>query len=128
MERFAVEGLHDIFVGARLERRADMRHVVLGGAEHDLRLIAMAALITGMFQSRSTTSGILASQRDKASWPSPASSTSNSSVSSMCLATLRITLESSTIKQLFIAWSFPASMGTLLNDKGNEELKPPSLR
>src|SRR5579884_1579231 len=41
VERFAVERLHDIFVGARLERRADMRHVVFGGAEHDLRLIAV---------------------------------------------------------------------------------------
>src|SRR6266404_3550341 len=41
VERFAVERLHHIFVGARLERRADVRHVVLGCAEHDLRLIAM---------------------------------------------------------------------------------------
>src|SRR6185369_14752568 len=59
-------------------------------------------LITGMFQSSRTTSGILASQRVRASCPSPASSTSNSRVSRICLATLRITLESSTIKQLFM--------------------------
>src|SRR3954468_11341670 len=68
-------------------------------------------LITGMFQSSRTTSGILASQRDKASWPSPASSTSNSRVSRMCLATLRITLESSTIKQLFMMFAFPLRVG-----------------
>src|SRR5215212_7899008 len=44
VERFAVERLHDIFVSARFERRANMRHVVLGCAEHDLRLVAVAPL------------------------------------------------------------------------------------
>jgi hypothetical protein len=59
-----------------------------------------------------------------ASRPSPASSTSNSSVSRMCRATLRITLLSSTIKQLFML-AFPASASLVSKrDKGNEELKP----
>src|SRR5205823_1544477 len=44
VQRLAVEGLHDIFVRSRFERRADMGHVVLGRAEHDFRLIRMAAL------------------------------------------------------------------------------------
>src|SRR5260221_2753875 len=44
VERLAVEWLHHIFVGARFERRADMRHVVFSCAEHDLRLIAVTAL------------------------------------------------------------------------------------
>ncbi len=44
VERFPIERLHHIFVGARFEGRANMRHVVLGGAEDDLRLIAVAAL------------------------------------------------------------------------------------
>ena len=35
-----VEGLHDVFVRAGAERACDMRHIVLGGAEHDLRPIA----------------------------------------------------------------------------------------
>src|SRR6476646_4866582 len=41
----------------------------------------------------------------------------------MCRATLRITLESSTIKQLFIGLS--RSFGVSLTRKGNEELKQP---
>src|SRR5213075_2425253 len=44
VKRLAVEGFHDIFVGTRLERRADVRHVILGGAEDDLGLVGMAAL------------------------------------------------------------------------------------
>src|SRR5689334_13285343 len=44
VKRLAVEGLHHIFVRARLERGADVRHVVLGGAEDDLWLVAMSAL------------------------------------------------------------------------------------
>src|SRR3990170_1204447 len=79
-------------------------------------------LITGMFQSSRTTSGMLASQAVRASRPSPASSTLNSRVSRMCRATLRITLESSTIRQVFIDW-FPVRFETSLNMKGNEDLK-----
>src|SRR5687768_9028933 len=44
VQRFAIERLHDIFVGAGLERGADVRHVVFGGAEDDLGLVFMAAL------------------------------------------------------------------------------------
>src|SRR4029078_1606722 len=44
VKRLSVERLHHIFVGARLERRADMRHVIFGGAEDDLRLVAVPAL------------------------------------------------------------------------------------
>src|SRR5256885_3628265 len=44
VERFAVERLHHIFVGACFERRTDVGHVVLGCAEYDLRLIAVAPL------------------------------------------------------------------------------------
>src|SRR5205814_9741417 len=44
VERFAVEGLHHIFVGARFQGGTDMRHVILGGAKHDLGLVAVAAL------------------------------------------------------------------------------------
>src|SRR5687768_16451813 len=44
VERFAVERLHHIFVRTRLERGANVGHVVLGRAENDLRLVAVAAL------------------------------------------------------------------------------------
>src|SRR5690349_6593844 len=44
VKRFPIEGFHHIFVGARFEGCANMRHVILGVAEHDLRLIAVAAL------------------------------------------------------------------------------------
>src|SRR5882757_65945 len=35
-----VERLHDVFVGARVQRARDMRHVVFGGAEDDLGAVA----------------------------------------------------------------------------------------
>jgi len=44
VKRLSVEWLHHIFVGTGLERGTNMRHVVLGGAKHDLRLVGMAAL------------------------------------------------------------------------------------
>ena len=59
-------------------------------------------LITGMFQSSSTTSGTAARQLSSASRPSPASLTVKLSVSRMWRATLRITLESSTTRQVFM--------------------------
>src|SRR3954452_1343667 len=37
---FLVERLHDVLVGAGMERARDMRHIVFGGAEHHLRLVA----------------------------------------------------------------------------------------
>src|SRR3546814_19178753 len=40
-ERFAVERLHHIFVGARLDRGADMVDAVFGGAEDDARPFLM---------------------------------------------------------------------------------------
>src|SRR3546814_3816359 len=63
-------------------------------------------LITGMFQSSSTTSGIAASHCVSASRPSHASETDIWSDSRMCRATFRITLESSTTRQLFIKRTF----------------------
>src|SRR5262249_7702286 len=36
---FLVERLHDVFIGARMERARDMGDVVLGGAEHHFRSI-----------------------------------------------------------------------------------------
>src|SRR3982750_1361259 len=44
VERLAVERLHHILIRAGFKRRADMRHVIFGRAEHDLGLVAMAAL------------------------------------------------------------------------------------
>src|SRR3954453_2802312 len=44
VQRLAVEGFHHIFVSASLKRGANVRHVVFGGAENDLGLIAVAAL------------------------------------------------------------------------------------
>src|SRR5437868_9490582 len=44
VQRLAVERLHHIFVSARIESRADVGHVVLGGAEDDLGLVGMATL------------------------------------------------------------------------------------
>src|SRR3954447_3244781 len=44
VESLAVERLHDIFVRTGLKGGPDMSHVILGGAEHDLRLFAVAAL------------------------------------------------------------------------------------
>src|ERR1700730_7200850 len=38
---FLVEWLHDVFVGAGMHRTRDMREVVFGGAEDDLRLVAV---------------------------------------------------------------------------------------
>src|SRR5215467_13087762 len=58
-----------------------------------------------MFQSSSTASGIWLRQTSSACSPSSASVISNSSPSRMRRATLRMTLESSTTKQLFIATS-----------------------
>src|SRR3546814_10036923 len=63
-------------------------------------------LITGMFQSSSTTSGIAASHCVSSSRPSHASETDIWSDSRMCRATFRITLESSTTRQLFIKRTF----------------------
>src|SRR3954447_17912164 len=59
----------------------------------------------GMFQSSSTASGILSRQHSRACSPSSASAISNSSPSRMRRATFRMTLESSTTKQFFIAHS-----------------------
>src|SRR5262249_1778938 len=56
-----------------------------------------------MFQSSSTASGSLFWHALSASSPSSASEISNSSPSRMRRATLRITLESSTTRQVFIA-------------------------
>src|SRR4051812_38228968 len=41
LDDFLVEGLHDVFVGARVQRARDMGDVVLGGAEHDLGPVAV---------------------------------------------------------------------------------------
>ena len=71
--------------------------------------VALSALrnsmpsITGMFQSSSTPSGILRLQASRASLPSAASSISNSSSWSIFRATKRMTLESSTTRQVFMA-------------------------
>src|SRR5690348_8846184 len=42
VKRLSIERLHHIFVRAGLERRANVRHVVFGGAENDLWLVPMA--------------------------------------------------------------------------------------
>src|SRR5947207_8011830 len=55
-----------------------------------------------MFQSRSTASGMRARQTSSACSPSSASWFSNSSPSRIRRATLRMTLESSTTRQVFI--------------------------
>src|SRR5690349_19537743 len=44
VQRLAVERLHHIFVGTGFESGTNVRHVVLGGAEHDLWLVAVPAL------------------------------------------------------------------------------------
>src|SRR6266704_5809239 len=59
-----------------------------------------------MFQSSRIPSGILPRQTSSACSPSSASAISNSSPSRIRRATLRMTLESSTTKQVFIASSF----------------------
>src|SRR5215475_894631 len=59
-----------------------------------------------MFQSSRIASGILPRQASSACSPSSASAISNSSPSRIRRATLRMTLESSTTKQVFIASSF----------------------
>src|SRR5258705_2934761 len=59
-----------------------------------------------MFQSSRIPSGILPRQASSACSPSSASEISNSSPSRIRRATLRMTLESSTTKQVFIASSF----------------------
>src|SRR5215467_12240770 len=61
--------------------------------------------IFGMFQSSRTASGRLRWQASSACSPSSASVISKSSPSRIRRATLRMTLESSTTKQLFIATS-----------------------
>src|SRR4051812_15952789 len=43
----AVEGLHDVFVGARVQRPRDMRYVVFRRAEDDLRPVATRQLAQG---------------------------------------------------------------------------------
>src|SRR4051812_9356119 len=58
-----------------------------------------------MFQSSSTASGILPRQLSSACSPSSASAISNSSPSRMRRATFRMTLESSTTRQVFITTS-----------------------
>src|SRR5678810_56559 len=46
VKRLAVEWLHHIFVGARFERCADVRHVILGRAKHHFGLVGMCLLYT----------------------------------------------------------------------------------
>src|ERR1700682_2460040 len=41
LDDFLVEWLHDVFVSACMHRARDMREVVFGGAEDDLRLVAV---------------------------------------------------------------------------------------
>src|SRR5688572_2098028 len=60
-----------------------------------------------MFQSSRTASGILPRQTSIACSPSSASTISNSSPSRILRATFRMTLESSTTKQVFIATLTP---------------------
>src|SRR5262247_1497329 len=62
-----------------------------------------------MFQSSRIASGILPRQASSACSPSSASAISNSSPSRIRRATLRMTLESSTTKQVFIASFFLAT-------------------
>src|SRR2546423_7279558 len=58
-----------------------------------------------MFQSSNTASGILLRQLSSACSPSSASAISNSSPSRIRRATFRMTLESSTTRQVFITTS-----------------------
>src|SRR5689334_5639533 len=44
VQRFAVERLHDVFVRTGFQRRADVGHVVLSRAEHDLGLVGVTTL------------------------------------------------------------------------------------
>src|SRR5437867_1851333 len=62
-----------------------------------------------MFQSSRMASGILPRQTSSACSPSSASAMSNSSPSRIRRATLRMTLESSTTRQVFIASFFLAT-------------------
>src|SRR5882672_10047588 len=64
-----------------------------------------------MFQSSSTASGMPTRQTSSACSPSSASLISNSSPSRIRRATLRMTLESSTIRQVFIAPSLRCRAG-----------------
>src|SRR5215467_8810926 len=66
-----------------------------------------------MFQSSRMASGILPRQTSSACSPSSASAISNSSPSRIRRATLRMTLESSTTRQVFIASFFLATMSPL---------------
>ena len=44
LQSLVIEGLHDVVVGARADRLADVRDVVLGGAEHHLGPVTAFAL------------------------------------------------------------------------------------
>jgi hypothetical protein len=39
LDDIAVEGLHDVFVGARSDAFLNMRYIILGRAEHDDRFL-----------------------------------------------------------------------------------------
>ncbi len=110
---FLVERLHDVFVGARVQRARDMGDVVLGGAEHHLGPVAVAASGAASAGTRSRPSSACSSRAaprpascrgstSSACSPSSASAISNSSPSRMRRATLRMTLELSTTRQVFI--------------------------
>src|SRR5258708_31999813 len=66
-----------------------------------------------MFQSSNTASGIWARQTSSACSPSSASTIWNSRPSRIRRATLRMTLESSTTKQVFITTSLYISAGSI---------------
>ena len=66
-------------------------------------------LITGMFQSSSTTSGAPTRHAIERLLPVAGLADVKSSVSRICRATLRITLESSTTRQVFIDHSLDAT-------------------
>ena len=62
LDDLLVERLHDVLVGAGMQRARDVSDVVLGGAEHDLRPIAVAAAGAGCAGTRSRPSSACSSR------------------------------------------------------------------
>jgi hypothetical protein len=106
-----------------------------GRAEHDLGLVGMSALAEEFQELHSAHDGHVPVEQDDIRHFCIAAIERLAAiaglldlelqVSRICRATLRITLLSSTMRQVFIV--FPCVWTSLLSDKGNEHLKPRAL-
>src|SRR5215207_4762414 len=106
------EGLDDVFVGPGVHGPGDVADVVLRGAEDHLRLVAfgqtaqIAQELVPVHHRHvpveQHASGMSARQTLSACSPSSASEMRNERVSRMRRATLRMTAESSTMRQCFM--------------------------